>query len=82
MVQYILTTNSMYTWLTPAQSEFYNLPCEANAMDSMRSVKLRHLTREEVERAIRENYQLLDEVEPGMYLGVFPLGYRPINTLK
>lgn len=39
-------------------------------------------TRDMVELAIRENYQLLDEMEPGMNLWAFPFGYTPTNTLR
>lgn len=39
-------------------------------------------TREMMDQAIEQNYQLLDEMEVGMNLGAFPFWYRPCNLLK
>lgn len=39
-------------------------------------------TQEQMENAIRENHELLDQMEPWQYLGAFPFGYSPINTNK
>ena len=40
-----------------------------------------HRTQEQMDRTIRENYDLLDEMEPGQNYGAFPLGY-PCNTTR
>ena len=44
--------------------------------------KVNHRTRADVEKLIRQNYDLLDEVESSQYLWAFPLGYVPCNTMR
>lgn len=44
--------------------QYRDLECEANAQGTHHVHQVRGYTRDMVELAIRENYQLLDEMEP------------------
>lgn len=62
--------------------QYRDLECEANAQGTHHVHQVRGYTRDMVEQAIHENYQLLDEMEPGQYLWVFPFWHIPCNTLR
>lgn len=62
-------------WLTP-----HHIFAEQRAI---RAKRIQEITsREKIEQAIKENYQLLDEMEPWQYLGAFPFWHIPYNILK